>query len=330
MIQRYVYMNGEFVREQDARISIYDSALMFGDMVFEMTRSFNRKHFKLKEHLERLLAGAKILEIPHGYTVEVLEKACYETSEKNSGTLNPGDEHRLMINLSRGPLGIYKDVFDGKIEPTLVIADFPLKWTVQSMAPIFDVGINCVIPAQKSIPAQYMDPKIKNRSRLYYQMANIEVSKVKGTNNWALLTDANGFITEGTGSNFFMVRNGELITPKGTHILRGISRQYIFDIAKELKIPCREADIEKFDVLEASEAFMAATPFCILPVTKLNGLEIGDGKPGTLAKILLSEWSKRVGVDIVEQIRTWHASMPTNDAAAVAPTPYAFQKNESK
>ena len=127
---RVVYLNGRFVPEKEARISIYDSALMFGDMVFEMTRSFNKKQFKLKEHLERLYNGIKILRIPLGMTIQEMEKACYATIEKNDPVFEKHDEHRLMINVSRGPLGIYAPIFDGKLEPTVVIADFPLKWTV--------------------------------------------------------------------------------------------------------------------------------------------------------------------------------------------------------
>jgi len=123
---RVVYMNGKFVPEHEAKISIFDSALMFGDMVFEMTRSFNQKQFKLREHLERLYIGVNILHIPINMTIDELELACLETIERNKPVFEEHDEHRLMINVSRGPLGLYAPVFNGKLEPTVVIADFPL------------------------------------------------------------------------------------------------------------------------------------------------------------------------------------------------------------
>ena len=107
---RVVYMNGTFVPEAEARISIYDSALMFGDMVFEMTRSFNKKQFKLREHLERLYSGLKILRIPLKMSIEEMEDACYRTIKANEPAFGPHDEHRLMINISRGPLSIYADI----------------------------------------------------------------------------------------------------------------------------------------------------------------------------------------------------------------------------
>ena len=155
---RQVYMNGKFVDETDAKVSIYDSALMFGDMVFEMTRSFNKQQFKLREHLERLYTGLKILRIPIQMSIEEIEKACLETIEQNDPIFEPHDEHRLMINVSRGPLGIYAPIFGGRLEQTIVIADFPLKWTIASMARFYDKGINSVIPSQRAIPATLMDP----------------------------------------------------------------------------------------------------------------------------------------------------------------------------
>lgn len=322
---RVVYMNGKFVPEVEAKISIFDSALMFGDMVFEMTRSFNKKQFKLREHLERLYIGIKILHIPMKMTIDELEEACYETIKRNDKVFEGHDEHRLMINISRGPLGIYSPVFDGNIEPTVVIADFPLKWTVAAMAPLFDEGINAVIPSQRAIPSSLMDPKIKNRSRLFYQMANIEVSNFKGENNWALLLDPDGFITEGTGDNFFIVKNGEILTPEGRNILRGISRDYIFTLAKELNIKCKECNIEPYDVYTADEAFMTGTPFCLLPTVSLQGVKIGDGSIGKVTTLLLNQWSKNVGVDIKNQILEYGKEVQDlNDSNAS--TPYQFKR----
>jgi len=321
---REVYINGSFVPENQAKVSIFDSALMFGDMVFEMTRSFNKKQFKLREHLERLYLGLKILHISPNMTIDEMENACYLTIDKNDKVFEKHDEHRLMINVSRGPLGIYAPVFDGKIEPTIVIADFPLKWTVASMAHLFDDGINAVIPTQRAIPGTLLDPKIKNRSRMHYQMANIETSLFEGKNNWALLVDPDGFIAEGTGDNFFIVKNGEILTPEGRNILRGISRDYIFELAAELNIPCRECNIEPYDVYQAQEAFMTGTPFCMLPTVSLQGVTIGDGKMGKVSKLLLDKWSQNVGLNIREQIENYGSEVACINGNA--PTPYQFKK----
>ena len=320
---RLVYINGKFVKEKDAKISIFDSALMFGDMVFEMTRSFNKKQFKLKEHLERLYYGIKIYRIPMKLTMNELENICYETIEKNEPFFNETDEHRLMINVSRGPLGIYAPVFENKIESTVVVADFPLKWTVAYMAPLYDEGINAVLVNQRAIPAHLADPKIKNRSRVFYQMANIEASMFKGKHNWALLMGTDGFIAEGSGDNFFIVKDGTVITPMGRDCLVGISRNYIFEICKQLEIKCIEANIEPYHIYTADEAFMTGTPFSILPVFKFNETPVGNGKFGKITKTLIDKWSKNVGVDIIKQIKDYGKECSDLNKNS-APTPYQF------
>ena len=301
--ERLVFFNGKFIKESEAKISIYDSALMFGDMVFEMTRSFNKKQFLLEEHIERLFAGLDILEIDPKLNKNDLKNICEKVQLLNENLFEKDDEHRLMINISRGPLGIYGGrVSDLKKEPTIVVADFPLRWTLTGMSRFYESGINCVIPSQRAIPATLMDPKIKNRSRMWYQMANIEVSKYQGDNNWALLIDPDGYITEGTGNNFFIVKDEEIISPEGRNILRGTRRKYIFDLAKQLDINCYEKNIEPYDVASADEAFITGTPFCLLPVTHFRYQAIGDGKFGKITKLLLDKWSSNVGLDIKEQI----------------------------
>ena len=320
---RLVYMNGVYVPEKDAKISIFDSALMFGDMVFEMTRSFNKKHFKLKEHLERLLNGVKIYRIPLNLSINDLEKICLETAERNDEFFKQTDEHRLMINISRGPLGIYAPIFDNKIEPTVVVADFPLKWTVASMGKLYDEGVNAVLVNQRAIPSHLMDPKIKNRSRVFYQMANIEASMFRGKNNWALMMDTDGFIAEGSGDNFFIIKNGTVITPEGRNCLVGISRNYVFEVCNELGIECVEKNIEPYDIYTADEAFMTGTPFCILPVFRFNETNVGNGKFGVITKKIIDKWGKNVGVDIIQQIKDFEKECKNIDQPD-ASTPYQF------
>lgn len=323
MAKRVVWMNGEFIPESEAKISIYDSALMFGDMVFEMTRSFNKVQFKLREHLERLYAGLKILQVPLTMTIDEMEAVCHQVVEANDPAFQADDEHRLMIDVSRGALGIYHGIEGIRKAPNIIIADFPLRWTVQSMGHLFDQGINAVITSQRAIPAHLLDPKIKNRSRIHYLMANIEASNWAGDDNWALLLDVDGNVAEGTGDNFFIVKNNVIITPEGRHILRGISRDYIFEIAKQLDLEVVERNFGTYDVYNADEAFMTGTPFCMLPVTKLNNVAIGNGQVGKVFNALLAQWSKNVGVDIKGQIQRWNEEQGSLSQGVV--TPYRFK-----
>ena len=325
---RVVYQNGTYVDEAAASVSIYDSALMFGDMVFEMTRSFNREHFLIDRHLDRLFEGLKILRIDPGMSQDDLYRVCMETTEANEEFIVSGDEHRLMINVSRGPLGIYSHMFENP-QSTVIVADFPLSWTVSGLANLVDEGINVVVPSQRAIPASLLDPKVKNRSRLFYQMANIQVSMVKGSNNWALLLDPDGHVAEGTGNNFFIVKDGRVITPRGEHILRGISRDYVLMLCNQLGIPAIEDNFDQFDVFTADEAFVTGTPFCMLPVVSIDGVAIGSAKPeqvgstafGPISARIAEAWSGHVGLDFVAQLRAFAGSSPTQGA----PSPYQFK-----
>ena len=320
MSERLVYFNGDYIKEKDAKISIYDSALMFGDMVFEMTRSFNKNQFLLSEHIERLFASAKYVSIPMPITKQELYNDCLEVVEKNIPAFKDDDEHRLMINVTRGNLSIYQKAMNSNSGTNIIISDFPLRWTVQSMGPLFESGINVVVPNQKIIPANLLEPKVKSRSRLHYMMANLEVSRQEGSNNWALLTDPDGFIAEGTGSNFLIVKDGKLIGPEPRNILRGISLDYVIQIANDLEIQFEQKNIEPYDVMFCDEAFMTGTPFCLLPVTSIHSEKIGTGKMGEITKKILNEWSKRVGVQIDKQISQWY------DHELSGVTPYSVNK----
>jgi branched-chain amino acid aminotransferase len=323
---RLVNFNGELIPETEAKISIYDSALMFGDMVFEMTRSFNKEQFKLEEHVSRLYTGLKILRIPLELSQNQMIDECYKTIDANDHLFAKDDEHRLMIDVSRGLLGIYQDIPGLSKGPNVIIADFPLRWTVANMSPLYENGINMVITSQRAIPSSLMDPKIKNRSRLFYLMANIEAAQVSGDNNWALLLGMDGFITEGTGDNFFIVKDGVVISPEGRDILRGISREYVMsELCPALGIPVIEKNIEPYDVYTADEAFITGTPFCMLPVTSLNSLKVGNGQVGDIFSKIINLWSKNLNLDIIDQIQKWDANRP-NSLNNDAPTPYSFGK----
>ena len=304
MTQRRVYFNGEFVSEAEARVSIFDSALMYGDMVFEMARSFNGKPFRVRHHLERLYTGLNILGIDCGLSLDEMEAAAHQTIEINRPCFPNGLDYQLMVNVSRGPLALYASIFPKGLQPTITISCWPLTWHLAEDADLYETGIHAIITPQQSVPTRYIDPKIKNRSRVYYQLANMQARQVD-PKAWALLTGEDGFITEGTGSNFFIVKDGGLLTPKPHNILRGVTRQAVIELAAQLDLPCRESDLDPYDVLAAEEAFFTATSFSIMPVTRFNGQTINDGLPGPVTRRLIAAWSEVVGVDIIAQAKEY-------------------------
>lgn len=321
--ERQVWWNGEFIPESEARISIYSHGLQNGDSVFTMLRSFNKELFKVDEHLKRLYTSIEVLQIPVKESVEDMKKIIDATVAENADLLSDNDEFRVLVHVDRGLPGLYEARVDIPAGPIVAVSVFPLKWTVSSFAPLYGEGINLHTPSQRQIPARYLDPKMKNRSRLHYQMANIQTSRIEGKNNWSVLLDDDGFITEGPGYNFFMIYNGGLYTPEPRNVLKGVSRQYVLDLCDELDIEWREDNIEPYDVYQAEEAFVTATPFCILPVFTFNGSKIGDGKFGQVTQKLLDRWSNNVGVDIVEQIKGYYEERETT-----APSVYGFKKKK--
>ena len=228
-----------------------------------------------------------------------------------------------MIDVSRGLLGIYQGIEGLHTGPNVIIADFPLRWTVRGLSKLFEEGINAVITSQRAIHATIMEPKIKNRSMIFYLMANIEASLMKGENNWALLLDPDGFIAEGSGDNFFIIKDKKIISPEGRNMLRGISRDYVMNvIGPELGFEVIEKNIEPYDVYNADEAFMTGTPFCMLPVTSLNDVKIGDGKVGQDFNSLLNQWSKNMNLNISDQIKQWNQ---VDDQIDTGTSPYRFK-----
>ena len=303
MSQRLVYFNGEFVPELEARISIFDCALMYGDMVFEMTRTFHQKPYRLRHHLERLYNSLRYTEIDCGMDIDAMEAATMQTIETNIEALE-GYDFQIMHNVTRGGLGLYDTIIKEGTTPIVTINVLPLVRHIGGMANKFSSGSHFVITPQLSVPARYIDPKAKNRSRIYYKLAELHAERLEPGAS-ALLTDERGFITEGTGNNFFMVRNGEILTPKPHDILRGVSRQACMELADQLAIPVHEADLSPYDVREADEAWFTSTTICMVPITRFNFHPIGSGQPGPIYNKLLTAWSAAVGLDIAAQAQEY-------------------------
>ena len=236
MSQRLVYFNGEFIPEREARISIFDSALMFGDMVFEVTRSFNQQPFRLREHLDRLYGSIRYAEIDCGLTIDEMEAATYETIERNLPALD-GLDFQIMHDVTRGGLPLYDSLIKEGASPIVSINVIPLIRHIGNQADKYETGSHFVITPQQSVPSRYIDPKAKNRSRIFYKIAELHASRLE-EGAMALLTDEHGFITEGTGNNFFIAREGEIFTSKPNDILRGVSRHTCMNLASTLRYPC--------------------------------------------------------------------------------------------
>ena len=297
---RTVYLNGQFVPESEAKLSIYDLSVMQAAAAFEMTRSFNGVHFKLQEHLERLWQSCNLLSIPLPIPLSAIENYCYDVSDANDH--GPGEEHRLLIVVSPGCAPMYKDLAGVIPHPFVYIADFPLRYTVAGFSKYFTEGVHCVMSGVCPIPFQSIPPEAKHRARLHFHLA--QQSAPEGT--WPLMKWPDGHIrnfVEAPGANIVRVADDTLYLHK-RDALQGISLATVEELAHAMG--WRVRDHNSLDCYGAEqELWLTGTPFCVLSVTQIDGEPVGDGTIGPRYKQMIAAWSKLVGVDIQEQICQW-------------------------
>ena len=183
--------------------------------------------------------------------------------------------------------------------PTICIHSFPLRFSMWRH--LFTDGAHVVTPSIRHIPPQCIEPKMKNRSRLHWFLADKQ-SQAVDPRAITLLLDLDGNVTECAGSNFVIVKGNRIISPTTRNILWGISLQTVKELAPGLGMEFIEKDFQPYDVINADEAWLTTTPYCMAPCTKINNIPIGDGKPGPWVKKMLAAWSERVGMDIEAQV----------------------------
>jgi branched-chain amino acid aminotransferase len=309
MSDRIVFFNGQFVSEHEARVSIFDSALMFGDMAFEMTRTFKQEPFRLRAHLERLYGSLRLIEIDSGMSIDEMEKATLETLRRNLPTEGEDIDWQIMHDVSRGPLEIYRTAFPEGVRPTVSINCWPLITHMGSFAPTYETGVHLMVPSQQAIPAHLVDPKAKTRSRLHYQMAQLQARRA-GPGKWPVMLDPDGFLAEGPGWNIFLVKDGVIYTPEPRNILLGVSRAVLLELAADRGIPVREANLGRYEALAADEIFCTATTYCLVRAATFEGQSIGDGMPGPVFNELTNAWKQLAGVDFVAQAHDYRDRLP--------------------
>jgi branched-chain amino acid aminotransferase len=286
------------VPHDQAKISVFDSAVMLGDTVTESTRTFGHRPFKLDQHIDRLYKSLKITRINPGMAPAEMRELSLRVLEANAHLLGPHDDCWLVHNISRGMSVAGADPTVQRSPATIIIFTSPMILT--DWAGFYVEGCHAVTPVSRAMPAQALDARIKNRSRMAYTLAEIEV-KLVDPRAQGILLDIDGNIAENKGGNFFIVADGVLKTPTTRNALAGVSRATVLELAAQLGIPAHETDIQPYDVYTADEAFFTSTPYCIMPATRFNGLPVGDGAVGPITKRLLASWSELVGVDIVAQ-----------------------------
>lgn len=296
--QRVVWFNGDFVPEDEARLPFRDRGFRYGDAVFDMTRTFGGRIFRLSEHLDRFYRSLRYVRIDPGLDKAKMTEVTGEVLARNLHLLGEGEDYWVGQRISRGV-----DVPGGDIAahsgPNVIVECTPLP--LRPRARLFRDGIDVIVPSVRRTPPDALSPNAKTHNYLNLIVGDLEV-KARDPEAWAVTLDVNGNLCEGMGSNVFIVRDDALVTPKVKYVLPGVSRQTAIDLAADADIPVIEDDVSLYDAHNADEMFLTSTSLCLCGVRSVNGAPIGDGKPpGPVTRRLIDAYVALVDFDFESQ-----------------------------
>jgi len=271
-----IFIDGSYYSEQDAKVSVFDHGLLYGDGIFEGIRIYHGRIFKLKEHIDRLFSSAKaiLLNIPmtHAELMQATVATCRENNLRDGYI-------RLLVTRGVGNLGLNPNKC--KQPSVIIIADkiqlYPKEY--------YENGLQIVtVPTTRNLHSA-LNPAIKSLNYLNNILAKIEANNA-GCEE-AIMLNAEGFVAECTGDNVFIIKNGEVFTPPlSAGALYGITRGTVMDLAIQAGIKVTEPNLTRYDLFNADECFLTGTGAEIVPVVKIDGRVIGDGKPGKITRML--------------------------------------------
>ncbi len=300
MVQgRVAWFKGRLVPEADARVSFRDFGFQVGDGVFDTARTVAHRPFMFAEHIARLYRSLAYVGIDPGLQPDAMLAATLQVLEANLPLIGPDDDYWVTQWISRGERAEDRLGVDGP--PTIIIecSPLPLRHRARGMRD----GLDVVTPAGiRRTPPEAISPRVKSMSYANLLAGDNEVQRLK-PGATSVLLDIRGCLAEGLGSNIFIVRGGEVLTPHERFVLGGLSRQTVMAIARDRGIALREADIDLYDAYSAEEAFITSTSWCMVPVRSINTRVIAGGEvPGPVTARLIEGYKERLGgFDFVAQ-----------------------------
>lgn len=282
--QSTIYIDGEFLPESEAKVSVFDHGLLYGDGVFEGIRFYNGRVFRLEEHHDRLWDSARSICLDIPMSKEDMTEALLETIRQNG--LRDG-YIRQIITRGVGNLGL--NPAQCKRPSVIIIAATIALYPEE----VYRSGLTIVTCATRRAGAAVLNPAVKSLNYLNNVMARIEAN-LAGADEALMLNDA-GNVAECTADNVFIIKKGQIFTPPiSAGALRGITRAVVFEIAAELGIKITETDITRHDVFVADECFLTGTAAEVIPVIKADGRVIGTGKPGAISTRMIARFRELV------------------------------------
>jgi len=277
-----VYINGELINKEDAKVSVFDHGFLYGDGVFEGIRAYGGKVFKMKEHIDRLYSSAAAIELTIPMSKQEYAAAIEYTLKAN----NLNDAYiRAVVSRGIGLLGLNPRICEHAA--VVIITDSIALYPPE----LYENGLEVVTVSTVRNHPNALDPRIKSLNYLNNILAKIEALNAGVME--AIMLNSHGYVTECTGDNIFIVTSANLVTPPpSAGILEGITREVVMDLARQAGITVLERNLTRYDVFTADECFLTGTAAEIIPVVKVDGRDVADGKPGAITLKLLESFRK--------------------------------------
>ena len=274
-----IFIDGNFYSRETAKISVFDHGFLYGDGVFEGIRAYSGKIFRLEDHLDRLFDGAKTIDLAAPVSKEEMTDAIIETCKRNSirdGYIRP------IISRGVGDLGL-----DPRKCSTASVIIIAVEWGAM-YGDLYEKGLKGVTVSIRRNPPEALPPNVKSLNYLNNILAKIEANYKGGDE--AIFFDTNGYLSEGSGDNIFIIKNGVIYCPHTLNNLRGITRVVTLEIAEKLGISVIERNLGYYDLYSADEVFVTGTAAEVGPITWIDGRIIGSGKPGPVTRQCMEQF----------------------------------------
>lgn len=288
-----IYIDGKYLPDDQAKISVFDHGFLYGDGVFEGIRAYNGRVFRLKEHLDRMYDSAKTIDLHPPLSKDELAEVICEVLRKNK---LENAYIRPIISRGVGDLGL-----DPRKCPKPSVIVITTSWGAM-YGDLYDKGLKAITVSVRRNPAEALPPNVKSLNYLNNILAKIEANYKGGDE--AIFFDTNGYVSEGSGDNLYVVKNGEIITPCTLNNLRGITRMVLLEIAQSMGITVKEQNLGYFDLYSADEMICTGTAAEVAPITWVDGRVIGNGRPGPVTRQLMAAFkavTEREGTPIYKK-----------------------------
>jgi branched-chain amino acid aminotransferase len=302
----YVYVNGEYVPEEEASVSVFDRGLQFGDGVFDTTRTFDGQPFRLEEHLRRLGRSLRYIELDGDSIIEEVREAANNVTSRNLDDIRAFGDGYVMMIVTRGPAAEMDFVARTPPEPTIIVMNKGMNFA--AFAHLYERGADLGVSLLTSHFCGPVDARVKATSRGGYIRADLKMLRnAPGSGEWALIFNPDGSIAEAKGANLLIYADGELIRPFSYEALEGVGIATACELAADLGVKTVERRVTAYDVLNADEVFLTASSFCILPVRSIDGIEV---RRGEFYSKLLEAFVDLAGMDFVKQAQALASGEP--------------------